>query len=99
MIRSLWRALLRPGLRSLHGRNRSPWGRLPLSVERLEDRWLPATFLWVNPLGGDFATPANWQDQTGSSGLPGAADDALILLDGVTVTSTAANAVRKLTST
>ncbi|HEX3150377.1 MAG TPA: RHS repeat-associated core domain-containing protein [Gemmataceae bacterium] len=72
---------------------------VPLRLGTLEERLVPATFRWVNPAGGDFATAANWEDQAGNAGVPGATDDAIILTNGVTVTSTSANAVHNLTST
>jgi hypothetical protein len=43
-------------------------------LQVLEDRALPATVFWTNPLGGDWDTPANW-----STGLvPGPSDDVMI---------------------
>jgi RHS repeat-associated protein len=53
----------------------------------------------VNPLGGDFATAANWRDDSGNPGVPAANDDALILVPGVTVASAGTASVHYLTST
>jgi len=71
---------------------------LPLRLTQLEDRSLPATFLWINAGGGDFASGTNWRDQAGNTGVPGAGDDALILNAGINVTSSGATTVRNLTS-
>src|SRR5262249_26480327 len=78
---------------------KTPRCRTILRITPLEERTVPATFRWVNPTSGDFATASNWQDQAGNPGVPTAADDALILTSGITVASTNANAVRNLTST
>ena len=51
----------------------------------LEDRTLPAVVMWTNPAGGDWDTPGNWS--TGA--VPGAADDAVIAVSGITVTHSA----------
>jgi hypothetical protein len=71
---------------------------LRLAVEALEDRWLPSTFTWVGPSGGDFNTAANWQDQTNNPGVPGVNDNATIG-GGVTVMVTQSQTVNALTST
>src|SRR5258708_797353 len=34
--------------------------RLPLRLEVLEDRTLPATITWINAAGGSWHTAANW---------------------------------------
>src|SRR5262245_13159639 len=70
-----------------------------LRIGQLEERLVPATFRWVNPAGGDFAIAVNWEDQTGNPGVPTATDDALILTNGITITSAGNNAVHNLTST
>jgi RHS repeat-associated protein len=71
---------------------------VPLRLGTLEERLVPATFRWVNPAGGDVATEANWEDQAGQPGLPGADDDALILVPAITVTSAGTTSLRNLTS-
>jgi hypothetical protein len=65
-------------------------------LEALEDRTLPATVLWANPNGGDWATASNWS--TGR--LPGVSDDVVIDVPGnVSVTHAAgADAIHSLTS-
>jgi hypothetical protein len=73
---------------------------LPLRLEALEDRAVPATVTWVNPAGGDWDTAANWSDGTVSR-LPGPSDDAVIPTPGITVThinSSANDSVHSLTS-
>jgi hypothetical protein len=47
-------------------------------LESLEARRLLASVSWINPAGGDFNTPANWDTNT----VPGPSDDAFITLDG-----------------
>jgi hypothetical protein len=79
-------------------RSRTP-RRVPLQLTPLEDRLVPAVFRWVNPAGGDFATPANWQNESGVAGLPGPFDDALILTSGITVSSVGTTTIRNLTAT
>jgi hypothetical protein len=55
----------------------------------------PATDYWINLSGGDWDTPSNWS--TGA--VPGASDDVVIDLAGVTVThsSSVSDAVNSLT--
>jgi RHS repeat-associated protein len=88
----------RPTMRLLSNRTPARRPTVRLRLASLEDRCVPATFRWINPTDGDFALAANWEDQSGSPGVPTAADDALILTPGVTVTSAGTNAVRNLTS-
>lgn len=70
-------------------------------LELLEDRVQPSTVTWINPAGGDWDNPANWQDQsTGQNRVPGASDDAVIDLgaNNFTVTHSAGtDAVNSLT--
>jgi hypothetical protein len=73
---------------------------LPLRLEALEERAVPATVTWVNPSGGDWDTAANWSDGTVSR-LPGPNDDAVIPTPGITVTHANGftfDSVRSLTS-
>src|SRR5207253_1704917 len=51
-------------------------------VLRLEDRTLPSTVTWINPGSGDWNTASNWS----SGAVPGAADDVVINVPGITVT-------------
>jgi hypothetical protein len=55
----------------------------------LEERDLLSTVTWINPVGGDWDTAANWRDDVGVNRLPGSGDDVTIGLAGVTVTHTA----------
>jgi len=48
--------------------------RLPLLVERLEDRVVPSQVNWINPSGGNWDAGSNWS--TGS--VPGSGDSAVI---------------------
>lgn len=57
-----------------------------LRFECLEDRALLATFHWVAQ-DGNFGDAANWQDENGFSGVPGASDAAIIDSGGLTVTA------------
>src|SRR5262245_13372917 len=84
--------------RSVQGRHRERRHYRP-NLERLESRCLLAAFRWINPAGGDFAVAANWQDEAGNAGVPGLGDDALILLEAATVTSSGTRTIRNLTST
>jgi hypothetical protein len=65
-------------------------------LEWLEERVLLSTVDWKNPAGGDWDVPANWS--TGQ--VPGASDDVVIDLAGITVThsSTASDSIHSLTS-
>src|SRR5260221_3243156 len=69
-------------------RRRRPVNPPPrLCLEGLEERIaLNSTAIWVNPAGGDWFDPRNWQTSTGAS-LPGPNDDVLIdtLMPGATV--------------
>src|SRR4051794_19862768 len=91
----------RPGSRRVKTAVRRNDGRhrqrhaLPLRLERLEDRTLPATFHWVNAAGGNWGTASNWDLNT----VPTASDDVVISQTGITVThSSGAGAVNSLTS-
>ena len=65
-------------------------------LEPLESRILPATVNWINPGGGDWDTASNWS----SGQVPGAGDDAVISIPGITVTHSdfATDSVHSLTS-
>ncbi len=67
-----------------------------LQLESLEDRVVPATVTWMNPLGGDWDTGSNWS--TGQA--PGSGDDAVINMTGITITHSASNSdlVKSITS-
>src|SRR5262245_3841678 len=62
------------------------WRRhaLPLRLEALEDRTLLAVVRWINPAGGEWNVPGNWN--TGA--LPGPDDDVVIDVPGAAVTVT-----------
>src|SRR5262245_55420417 len=51
-------------------------------VECLEDRMVPATLRFINPAGGDWDTPTNWDEGR----IPGMNDDVVIDLPGIAVT-------------
>jgi hypothetical protein len=95
-LRSLVHRVSRPPRRGRPaGRNRTatfrPW------LELLEDRAVPATVTWINPAGGAWNVPSNWDTGT----LPGAADDARIpdFPGDITIThSTGTDTIRSLTS-
>jgi hypothetical protein len=63
----------------------------------MESRWLLSTFTWFENVNGAFDDPARWRDEAGQPGVPGAADDAVIDFDHITVTSAGA-AVNSLVS-
>jgi hypothetical protein len=67
-----------------------------LALEELEDRRLLATFTWVQNGSGDFNTAANWRNDNGNPGVPGANDEAVINITGISVTSSTSNAVDSL---
>jgi hypothetical protein len=86
---------------SLHKRlsaNRHPSGRRGfrpvLSV--LEGRTLLAVFSWLNAVDGAFNNAANWINQDGQHGVPGAGDTADITYGDVTVTVPASTSVDNL---
>src|SRR5437763_1903133 len=100
---SSWLGLLQSRCpRTLVRRPRQPAAPLKklrhrLFLERLEDRTVPSTVTWINPVGGDWDTPGNWSSGT----LPGSADDAVINLgaNNFTVThSSGVDAIHSLTS-
>jgi phage baseplate assembly protein gpV len=70
-----------------------------LRLEVLEDRTVPSTVNWVGG-SGDWGNANNWLDVTTQTHhTPTASDDAVINVDGVTVThSTGADKVHSLTS-
>ncbi len=45
-----------------------------LAVELLEARTMPALITWINPAGGDWSAPSNWDGGV----IPGPTDDVLI---------------------
>ncbi len=69
--------------------------RLRPRAEILEGRTLLSTVTWINPDGGDWDTPSNWD--TGV--LPGPTDDVVIDLPGIMVThsSSASDSINSLT--
>lgn len=71
--------------------------RLPLRLEALEDRCVPASVTWIGPDGGDWDTAANWS--TGN--VPGATDDVSITTPGLTVVHSQfiADTIASLTAT
>jgi hypothetical protein len=75
-----------------------PRRSLPLLLEALEERSVPATISWVNPAGGDWDSASNWS----TDAVPGAGDDVVInaLNAGSTVTHSTAvsDAVNSLSS-
>ena len=66
-------------------------------VEFLERRSLLSTFQWVSATGGDWNLAANWENQNGQPGVPGANDDAVIDVSGITVTVSQSISVNSLT--
>ncbi len=72
---------------------RSPQGRVAL-VEFLEDRCLLALVSWTSPAAGAWEVGSNWSNGTG----PGAGDDVVIDLTGISVThASGSDAVKSLT--
>src|SRR5579884_2092323 len=72
-------------------------GRLPLRLEALEDRTLPATITWINTQGGSWNVTSNWD----LNRLPAAGDDVVIpaLGSGVAVThASGSDTVQSVTS-
>jgi hypothetical protein len=67
------------------------------ALEALEDRWLPSTFTWFQPVDGNFNDPSLWRDQNNNPGVPGPGDDATIP-GGITVTMSQSNTVNSLNS-
>jgi hypothetical protein len=65
------------------------------SIEKLEDRTLPSTIIWIGG-SGDWDSPGNWNSGT----VPGSADDVQINTPGITVThgSAAADEVHSLST-
>lgn len=45
--------------------------RIILKLESLEDRWCPATDIWIGPNGGNWTNPADWSTGT----VPAYSDD------------------------
>ena len=74
--RRAWRAIARS-----IAKRRNP------SLEALEDRSLPATVTWINPLGGNWTDAKNWDARR----VPNKADDAVIALDNVVVSFASAS--------
>jgi hypothetical protein len=62
MLRHLWKNLFTTPFR----RNASPRAVRPLLLEALEERCVPAIYLWIGPSGGLWSNPLNW-----NSSLPG----------------------------
>ncbi len=65
-------------------------------LEALEDRCLLSSFQWASDSSGNWNTAANWVDQNGNPGIPGANDDATIGFTDVTVASSQSNTVGSL---
>jgi hypothetical protein len=55
-------------------------------LEVLEDRVQPSTLTWINPAGGDWNTPGNWNGGT----VPGPTDDVSINSASVTLSTNVA---------
>jgi hypothetical protein len=71
----------------LRGNGRRPTGRRKAASHRprvleLENRTLPSTVVWLQPVGGDWDTPANWA----GGRVPISGDDAVIPFAGIQVT-------------
>jgi hypothetical protein len=88
-----------------HGEEKSgvnPSGRRPRrnrfrpGLAILESRRLLATFDWIASSGGTWNDPANWKNQDGKPGVPGAADTAVIDNGKVDVSVTTPVAVASL---
>src|SRR5205807_1986065 len=65
-------------------------------LEPLEDRLLLSTVQWTNSAGGDWDVGANWN----AGHVPGADDEAVIDISGITVThkTSASDSIHSLTS-
>jgi hypothetical protein len=64
-------------------------------LESLEDRTVPSTVTWISNASGDWADGTNWS----SGSQPGATDDVVINVSGVTVTHSSGNdSVHSLTN-
>jgi hypothetical protein len=91
-----WHSQRTPHQRARHGTfgYRNPVRQF--SVERLEDRMLPSTVTWINPAGGDWDTPSNWD----AGRVPIATDDAVINYANISVThsSSVSDTANSLTS-
>jgi hypothetical protein len=66
--------------------------RRRLGVEALEDRCLLSAITWILNGSGDFNTAANWD----AGRVPGAADDAIVNITGITITSSQSPTVNSL---
>ncbi|HKM52007.1 MAG TPA: hypothetical protein VJY33_01285, partial [Isosphaeraceae bacterium] len=90
-----WRSVRK---RSVRGKLWASWP----SCERMEDRTLLASMLWINAGGGDWDLASNWVNSGNSTDhhVPTAGDDAAINVSGITVahTSTGSDVVHSLTS-
>lgn len=93
-----WDLSRRPGKRTPSLRRKARQ-RFQPGIQALEDRRLLATFTWVSSSSGNFNDAANWQNQQGQSGVPGAGDSAIIAVSGITVTSPTAITIDNLQST
>jgi YD repeat-containing protein len=106
MLRDMWRRLWSPHTqfsyagrqRARRQRKRSPEVRSRLALETLEDRILPSIVNWIGG-SGDWSTASNWLDATTlTNHVPGAADDAVINVAGISVThSSGSDTVNSLT--
>jgi hypothetical protein len=66
--------------------------RQRLALEELEDRRLLSTITWIQNSSGDFNNAANWD----AGRVPGATDDAIINITGITITSSQSPTVNSL---
>lgn len=89
LVQSLTRGSRRTATQATQARRFTP------RMELLEDLTLPSAITWTNPAGGNWMTPTNWS----GGAVPGATDDAIIDIPGITVThSQGTHAVRSITS-
>src|SRR5581483_9071989 len=84
MVSPWWRRWLKGISAGPWRRTRPPWSRL--SLEIMEDRVTPNTVNWIGG-SGDWSTASNWRDATSlTNHVPGATDDAIINVPGISVT-------------
>lgn len=99
MSRSWFSRLRRNSSKTRSERRLRQRGYKPV-LEAVEERVVPCTISWKDPVNGDWGVAANWRDTSGVNRLPGTTDYVCILRAGVyTVThSTGNTSIRRLES-